>query len=330
MMDLVLHIGLSKTGTTTLQQHVLPVAPGYLGREDRLGTRNRDGGLYKMFLASHRGLPVDLEAWRQRVLHCFKPEEQHPVVLSEENLAHWEHDGSYCYPITGRLSDLGRAPRSGVHPIATFVERLLVPAWRDLGQVRVLVTLRNQFDWLGSRYAQSSNRILQASQADFERQVRWIVEREDAYLDYAGLVEALGAAVGSSNVTVLLMEDMKTAEYWETLARVVGDGHIVPPPSEARANRRATEEGWQMRSFRHDRFMKSVLFGQQRTPQTSRKWTLRALRHPRHVLQALTQRRSSEIRANSELRIAVQQCYEPSNRRLATMIGRDLGALGYW
>jgi hypothetical protein len=186
-VDLILHIGLGKTGTTTLQQRHFPDLPGYLGRPDIFGQRGRGGRLNQAFVAHCTGQETDLTQWRSDVLRALEGRMPEKVVISQERLGYWTHDGSGFSPVVGLLSDGGRYPRRGQHPIAGFIGDRVIPAWRDLGTVKVLVTLRNQFDWLSSHYAQVSNRIIGASQGDFEHQVRRIVRSGDVYLDYAAL-----------------------------------------------------------------------------------------------------------------------------------------------
>jgi hypothetical protein len=295
---------------------------------DHLGRRDRDGGLHKRYLRDHRGLVVDMESWRAKVVGAFPGALPDRILVSEENLAHWEHDGSYFYPITGRLADERLAARSGTHPIVGFLRRHLAPTWGPLGRVRVLVTLRNQSDWLASRYVQGSKTTLGASQADFERQVRRIVASGDAYLDFAGLVTGLVDVVGPDGVTVLLVEEMQDPAYWRTLSAAVGHRFDPPEAGAAHANKRSSAEGWEVRPFDR-RFLLPALFGRQPTPGRPSEWTAAALARPAVLARALLARRGTTIRVTDELREAVRARYRESNQRLAESLGRDLTPLGY-
>ena len=329
-MDLLLHIGLGKTGTTTLQQEHFIGLPGYLGRRELFGQRGRGGRLEQVFLAARQGQPVDLEAWRSDVLRAFRGAPPDQIVISQERLVQWTERGSGFSPIVGLLSDGGRIRRSGSHPIAAFVRDHVVPAWEPLGRVKVLVTLRNQFDWLCSHYAQLSNRIIGASQADFTRQVERIVRTGDPYLDFASLIDALRGAVGTDHVTALLLEDIGSAQYWETLSALVGQRLPREDRTTKRANQRSSGDGWQLRPYDRRRYpLRVTLLGQVPSPGRPSMWTVRGLAHPVQSGRVILQRRGTSIRPTEELRVAVRSCYRESNVRLGGILGRDLAPLGY-
>jgi hypothetical protein len=332
-LDLILHIGLGKTGTTTLQQRHFVHLPGYLGRPELFGQRGRGARLHVLARSARQGAAVDLDAWRSTILQRLTDAgagDVDRVVISQERLAGWSQDGSALSPITGRLSDAGRAARRGQHPFAAFVREHVVPAWAELGDVRVLITLRNQHDWLCSHYAQLSNRIIGASQSDFERQVRWILASDDAYLDFASLVDAFGSAVGQERVSVLLLEDIASPAYWETLSSLVGTQLPKEGAVQQRANQRSTAEGWELRAYNRRKYpLRVTLFGQEPTPDHPSMWTLRAVTHPLHAARVLVRRRGSAIRPNEELRAAIRAHFRRSNARLGEHLGRDLAPLGY-
>jgi hypothetical protein len=327
-LDLILHVGLSKTGTSTLQFKHFIDYPGYLGRDELLGKRNRDGGLYKLFLKRHRGMAVDLEPWRDKLVHLGRSHNLSRILASEENLSHWEFEGSSYYPISGRIGDQVRPARRGPHPIIEFVRSVIMPVWEPHGVVSVIVTLRNQFDWLGSRYAQSSKTILSASQSDFDRQVRRVVEGSDAYLDFAALVDGLDGAIGRERVTVLLLEEIHRPEYWAHLGLALGYDLRQPSGAPDRANRRSTSDGWELRPFAR-RFLLPALFGKQPTPLRPSEWTAEALQHPFEFVRVLLKQREQRITADPSLRELVQDRYRESNARLAERLGRELRSLGY-
>lgn len=332
-MDLILHIGLGKTGTTTLQQRHFIALPGYLGRPELFGQRGRGAGLDVLSRRAKQGAEVDLDAWRATVLQRLTDAgagDAERVVISQERLAGWSQDGSAFSPITGRLSDAGRTARRGPHPFAAFVREHVVPAWAEHGDVRVLITLRNQYDWLCSHYAQLSNRIIGASQSDFEQQVQRILASDDAYLDFASLVDAFGSAVGQERVSVLLLEDIASADYWDALSSLVGTKLPKEGSEQQRANQRSTAEGWELRAYDRRKYpIRVTLVGQEPTPDHPSMWTLRAVTHPLHAARVLVRRRGSAIGPNDELRAAIRAHFRGSNTRLGEHLGRDLAPLGY-
>jgi len=332
-LDLILHVGLGKTGTTTLQQRHLVHLHGYLGRTELFGQRGRGAGLDVLYHRSRQGVTVDVDAWRTTVIERLRSAGEasiERVVISQERLVGWSQDGSGFSPIRARLSDAGRSARQAPHPFATFVREHVVPAWAPLGDVRILLTLRNQYDWLCSHYAQLSNRIIGASQSDFERQVRRILTSGDAYLDFASLIDAFGTAVGPERVSVLLLEDIATHDYWEALSSLVGTELPKEGSVQQRANQRSTAEGWELRPYDRRKYpLRVTLVGQEPTPDHPSMWTLRALTHPLHAAHVLSRRRGTTIRPNDELRAEIRAHFGESNARLGAYLGRDLTPLGY-
>jgi len=304
-MDLVLHVGLMKTGTTTLQRLVLPEVPGYLGALPQYGFNHRDAGLGQQIIQFLAGR-----------------------LVSRETLTRWSDRGSWHVPISGRFGDLARPPRRSPHPLIAFIRGHVLPAWEGFGAVRTLVTLRNQSDWLASLYAQVSDRIIRACQEDFDARVARLVEGRDAYLDYAALIEDLDYLVGREASHVLLLEDMGTDAYWQQLARALGAAPRGAGEVQAAANVRRQDGAWMLRAF-DSRGTKDVLFGRQPSPALQRTWTLRGLGHPAHLLGTAMRPRGTSINVTDELRRRVRDGFASSNLRLGQRLGRDLSALGY-
>ena len=328
-MDLILHVGLSKTATTSLQNSVFPAISGYLGRGDLLGRSNRDGMLYKRFQEFCRGYPTDLASWTETIVRPFGDHRPDRILASQENLTNWPCAGSYHFPVTWRLSDEVLPPRRGKHPLARFLEEHVQPAWHGVGALKVLLSLRNQFDWLASRYAQDGNRNPRASQMDFARQVRRIIASEDAYLDYAALIDALAEAVGRKNLAVVLFEEFSTSHYWDELERFLGADLRSTSFELPRHNRRSSGLEWTLRPHDPSFTTTSSLIGRKPTHEDPRRWTLALLRHPRLLTAGLFGSRDNRISADDGLRVEVQAHFRTSNDRLSTLVGKQLSELGY-
>jgi hypothetical protein len=326
-VDLVLHVGLMKTGTTTLQKHVFPQVPGYVGRLPEYPFDNRDAGLGREYVRFLEGGPVDISRWRDEVLRAPWDADVSSIVVSRETLTRWTNMGSWHVPMTGRLGDYGRPSRRSPHPLLNFLRQEVIPAW-DVGRVRIIVTLRNQTDMLASLYAQMSNRILSASQRDFEHQVNLILSTKDAYLDFAELIEGLQRTVEDDAVTVLLLEEMGTSVYREDLAIALGVEPDTLTGLDVVMNRRGQQDVWELRGFRPEH-LRQALIGREPFPGSPRRWTSRAVIHPVHSTMTATRRREPMIHVTDSLRERVRAACSVSNARLAGIVRRELIELGY-
>lgn len=335
-MDLILHVGYPKTGTTTLQERHFIALPGYLGRSDLFGQRARSAGLRQILKRAANGQQVDIVAWRDHVVETLGVRRPDRVVISDEALLKHRPrprggDGSMgVRPFWGAVPRRGRRVRRGPPPIVEVLREHVVPAWKEHGSVRVLLTLRNQSDWLGSHYAENSHWILGASQADFERQVRRIAASGDAVLDFAAVVDDLREVVGPDQVLVLLLEDMGTEHYWAALSAFVGAGLPDDASASGRSNRRSSVTGWQLRDYDRSAYpLRSVLSRRASGPGKHGQVSMGGFRNPVALEWRRARRRGAGVVMDDELRAVVRARCRDSNARLGQLLGRDLTPLGY-
>ncbi len=180
MTDLCIHLGLPKTGTTTLRRELLPQLDTYLTRSQEGKGQHRDKRKVKdlFHLLDGQGAPPDgrdraLQEWARRVYAWAQQRSASRVVISEE-----------------RLSTIARGFPSGskgcrAHPAEVMAEGLeaVRQAWEPFGSLRVLVTFRRQPEWIASMYAHNSNRMIRAGKADFEQRVERQLQAEPSLLD---------------------------------------------------------------------------------------------------------------------------------------------------
>jgi len=333
-MDLLLHVGYPKTGTTTLQKQHFTALPGFLGSPAVLGYGGRAGLLKPLAKAAYGARRVDLDAWRTRLLGLFGDQPPERILISSEGLIRWDvgwNTRAKADPVTGgRTSRRDRGIRTGPHPLAGFLRDHVGPAWQDLGSVRVLITLRNQSDWFASHYAENSYCIVGASQSDFERQVRRLLGSGDAFLDYAEVVASFRNAVGEDRVVVLLLEDMADDGYWEALSQFVGARIGVERMAEERVNQRSTSAGWQLRDYdRRISPLRHAISGWAKGTGPERLPTMGGFRNPAGLEWLQAGRRGGSLLMPDDLRTAVRSRFQDSNARLGRMLGRDLAPLGY-
>jgi len=206
LKKMVVHLGLPKTGTTTMKQQFFPELPGYLGKRHLAdGSSYGPGDQFDHQLGFEEahdlyllGLPWEdaLGRW----LGSLDPEGPSRLVLSHVGLWSWPSPfGKYTSRQPLVQTSNSDKPRSGNHPVVAFLSglRRLLPADVDL---MTIVTLRNQSDFLGSLGAEQQT-------VHHPKAVSRLLESDDASLDWHGLVASLQDLVGKDNNLTLIFED---------------------------------------------------------------------------------------------------------------------------
>lgn len=295
--------------------------------------------LFDYYFGHHDRARSALSRWAAEVVARYRGVPGGAAVLSDEALARWPTDAALTTSEAFRRSSLRRASRSRSErlPIAQFLCDVLVGEWGE-GDIKVLLTLRNQPDWLGSQYAQSSNLIRNASTADFERQVRRLLDAGDAYIDWSQWVAQLRDAVGEDAVTVLLQEDMDQLDYWQRLLRAVKMDESKAARFRPEALHRGNVRGdaavgcWRLKKFNTVKtLMRDVPAIEFPAASSAWKHAVRGTRniHQPLVRRLLDRRRQGEILLRPELRREILEALGAGNAELGRMLGRDLAPLGY-
>lgn len=324
--ELVLHVGLPKTATTTLQRHILPQVPGYHGQfsssEDRL---------WIDVLHSWRLRRTDLEdrcaAWASALAETADER----VVLSNELLSGWPSaSDSAVWPV----SDAYRtADRTGSRPLLDLIALLqstLNHSWR----LRVILTVRAQSQFLASLYAQNLHEMRRPGQADFETKIVRLIEADDPFCDYAVLTQELQATVTRDDMLVLVHEDGFAANARRILTYLgseLEDPDLLERRELVRSDGRGGWQGERLLPVTHRGALGRLRRGlADRIPRprggaAARVWdTVREL--DRRITAKLPRRLNvgPRIELTDTLTRSVQEHFEPSNARLEGLLGRDL------
>lgn len=334
---LTLHVGLPKTATTTLQTHVFPQVPGFIGRS-RANLGPATEAPYRKFRAVVNKWERGRSAWSADIasfVASLGNLSEDEALVSEESLSGWVIDGDRAaWPVEDGWF---RLPRVRPHPLADRTAELRAAA-DGLFDVRIILTLRNQPDLMGSLYAQLQGGMGNPSQDDFEAKVARTLSNDEPVFDYASLVEELLWTVGGDDVLVLLHEDgmernvSRIAEFLGTPLRATEDLR----ENVKREGPQAWRGAWVDRPV-----TRRGTLGRARTT-ADRLWpeALRALAPPLKRMLAGLDAASARVvepkhhvgvrvEFTHELAERVRDHYRPSNERLGQLIGRDLESLGY-
>lgn len=284
----VVHIGWPKTASTFLQRSVfLPDdRVRYIGKP----TGKDETALLVRFLRKRQS-----PEWMQEHSACepfraLAASDGRPVVISSENL--FTATGSIVY---GEGPDPVRVAR-GIRRLQRFCG--------PEADVRVLLVLRRQDEWLASCYAEQANRREPASQRHFEERVSAILAGDtlrSMYLDYEAWLRAVTDEVGQDVFHPMIFEDLgeKPERFEQTLTEASGldwAGRVAGTTDEPVWARRGGGNKWRLR---------------------------RSVDDPRDDA-------PPAVELTEELSAKIMNAYTGANYRLAEYLGRDLGMYGYY
>lgn len=325
-LDFVLHIGLPKTATTTLQKWVFPSNPNYLGKF--YGTEaSETASLLRESLATYTRRD---ENWQEYLHHAF---DKAPKLARES----WFFSSESLWPGGLRMpfaDDYVVPDSAGPHPLTGLFHELRSASLRADTKVKIIVSFRNQSDLFGSLYAQLASSMAYPGQRDFLRKVDTILSRDSGDFDYSSLAQNLVDSLGEKNVLFLFFEDGLEVNIDE-IGRFVGFDFGHEP---------ARREQWRFGagSWSSDRMLvpltKTGLAGSfrrfldQRLPDSG--LTKTNLQRVAHSVDRLALRRAHlkkvSIRVPQQVDKRIKDRFSASNRKLETLVHRDLGELGYF
>jgi hypothetical protein len=341
---LVLHLGLPKTATTSLQTHVFSRMPGYAGKfnqgdlfpSPRL-QELRDAFIHRALVSKGQVSEVAgreswipaLQSWVEELLATDEP----IVFLSDEGLSWWRSPvgDSAEWPV---IESAGAVPRRGPHPFISLVQTLrrLLPSEVEL---KTVLVLRNQSDWLASLAAQEG--VLGTAF------VHRLIRDNDAFLDYYAIVEDLRQSCGPDNHLTLLFENSFEGNA-EAILRFAGyslSESTTPVVSRERENARRSDKGWFVGAVQpHDRLELVLRKWSDRSPWLAR--FLSSENSPLGLIRPLVgyearqrastwlfNKRAATISLTEDQKTAIRIHCRASNARLSRHLGVDLDALGY-
>lgn len=338
VQELTLHLGLPKTATTTLQKHVFPRFPGYLGIHAGDGLpSSSEWAAWKM---AFDGWGTWDPEWRD-ALRAYVATIEHAghsqVLLSQESLSRWPADGaSSSWPVDDDWSSVERARP---HPVIEFL-RTIKECAGEMMHLRIILTLRNQPDLMGSLYAQLQARMFNPCQADLEAKIAHLLRSDDPFFDFAALVDELEAELGADDCLFLLYEDGLECNV-SRIEAFLRTTFSCSPSTVARENvKRLGSQSWKggtlsrpvtqrgrlgtARMFITGHWPRSLLGLKRRIAWALARMDIMVVR----VVPSLV-REGVVVAMTDELALSIRQHFAASNARLGHRLGRELEPLGY-
>ncbi len=257
-VDLVLHIGLRKTATTTLQRNVFPrlLGPCHLGKG---GVHGRRFATRASRILKKNAKPEKVDALLsdiEEVVNARRAEgvATPTVVISSETLSGRPGGGSVLRAVENEAF-VATVPAE--FPLFTGVVTMRA-AWKQRfnGDLKLVLTIRDQAPMLASEYAQLSAYLLHPSQHDFEDRVRRHLASGDQYLNYYAWAHAMEQAVGRANCLLLRVSSIGTPEGDARLSRFLGAVDATAFEADSRnitnanVSQKSDPNTWAVRSFR--------------------------------------------------------------------------------
>lgn len=250
---LVVHIGLQKTGTTSLQRGVFRHLPNYFGPGLTPGTNL---GLPRF--RELRSVIQDMapEVWGYREM---QDEREHLRLLGQKLGARGDRalisfENLIATPFFRQTGGPYQRQRLQESESTQHIAQILDLIAPNRETTSVLVTVRQQWTWLPSLYAQMSDRNPRASQKNFELQVRRYLSEPSIHLsplNIAHLSDRVVQEIKPDNLTLLPMETMGTKGYDMALRAILEP--LIPQGATfdlPRLNRRRqNDDSWNLRKY---------------------------------------------------------------------------------
>lgn len=262
-IDLILHIGLRKTGTTTFQKSIFPaiLPAGFLGKSGEGEGRYYPYLMHQTMKHQEKSPYIDqLIRKVKEKIRTFDPSDSRPasLLISSEGMSTRPTFETVMKAVQSR-DFTPVTPRD--FPIFGTLPPLR-SRWRENfgGEVKLLLTIRDQRELLASEYSQLSPYLLNPNQADFEHRLGVYLNSGDQHLNYFQWARTMEEAVGRDRILICDIAKATTAEGLEGIFSFIGgtdDTLIKNQVSAERKNvSRTTAESWSIRSFRISKITK--------------------------------------------------------------------------
>lgn len=321
-MIINVHLGLPKTATTSLQNEVFPTYLGisYQGKYlDQATNQSEWRALRECWNKFSKGdyCKPCLALW----LKALADSGDKRILISEEALMEWRspRDRKASRWVTERKSAVD-TPRSPPHPINEFLSTI-ISQLPEGGELRAILTIRNQTDYLGSLFAHTTeNERLDPAF------LKHALETKDPSLMFSQIVKGLHETLGRKNLLLLFYEDGLEVNSKKIMKFIGARGQKSSFQEVSRLNARRVEGGvWSaskepeivsltVRKLNKNRFGRVLL---------------RVVKKVAPRVKELIPKQTRIVSISPEQRKSIQSHFKYDNDQLSSMSGRNLSQMGY-
>lgn len=322
MPDIIFHIGQSRAASTALQRDLFR-SIGAIGSLSRISKFHE---LRDAFLTKSPDIWKESEGIRL-ANELLKYQNNGTILYSEDALSNslifqnLDHPYVLNYP----------------QNLISHLENFKKYAWDKRGRVSVIFIIRNQSDWLASRYTKSMNdafRLHKISkhltfdyQNDFEKRIENIIS-DSGYLSnglrYDLIIESLSDILGKENILPLIFEEISEPIFLKKFIDFTGFKEIDVNHFQKRKLNRYTRtsdsqsSSWMIRA-NHFRIRSKYQFINYLFNGIGKRI------EPYFNFATL----NKSIHLDKKLRIKIKNYYKESNIRLSKLCGIDLSKYNY-
>lgn len=329
MIDIIFHIGFSKCASSTLQDIVFSQTKGYLGiGRNTPEELNYASNFLKISPVGHnvKGNYVLAKRWAEQILEIKKEK----------------------YPNTNRLilsnEDFTARNLLNNRPIIPFLKKFNEKIWKEHGNLKLIIVIRNQPEKIASTYAQLSKLNTRASQKNFVFYTRKVLRKSFYKLDYYSWIKSLYATFGEDNICVLLMEDINKIDFWDELKNFADLNELNPKKminNQNKANQRSVSKDiWKIRDYSplwHAKEKIKIIkliwpffFLSKFKKDKLDVLELRLEKYYSNQFKRSNYQRENEIHLDKTIKHEIFATYKESNINLGKLLKRDLSEVGYY
>jgi len=314
MANLIIHLGLTKTASSLLQEKAFGGKVYTLERSQTCADE-KDRETAKELGNTFRKNSPDI--WKGvSIADIIDADGKQDILVSHESL----YEG-FLYRQKGERYSFVSEP----YLLSKRLEYINRYSW-EFGDIKVFFFFRNQSEWLASFYSHVSFKIRHASQKDFESQVNSILT--DPYsngfqvLCYDLLIKSLRDVLGPENVMAIPYELISESYVWKEIEAFTGFNGIGQDiqwdDDRSNVKKKSGQNVWSQtkrgRSSLIAKRLSNFIPSTYRDSVRNVYWRLKG---------------NKEIELTEDLKKRIMSKYRMSNKRLLDMCQFDLENLGY-
>lgn len=333
MKTLILHIGFPKTGTTTVQT-TLEKYSWYIGKYANASALQKDMryvfrdffGIQNTNYSEQRNLFKELETKDQMMDNILYSDEdlvlRAPVRDGGGHFIWWPYATKQC---KGQFN-IDNAP---------IILGLKKIKEQPNLNIKIILSIRSQWNLIPSLYFQRSDRNLRAGQFDFDCQIERIL-KDPQYFSFKSWYDSIASIVSGENLLVLPVEIINNNSYWHQLGQFLGaelEGCGAIPKKNSAPREGLHQNVYPIKEIRSGTLTYGVRqlikFSVKNKTSLTKSFLRDARANAEIVGRIFAGYREKTFMVSDGNRDRLKECYQEENWALSEQIGCDLKSLGY-